>query len=229
MQVDRLVDALERLVFRPGEQVDERIDRTDIVLLTTSRPESGSLTPGSRIPYEAQPADWLIRDAPWVDEAVRVVVASSMNNFSKTYGLIFPRQGDVLFLNRPAVMRDLGRALHSGLDPMAYAELLGELYSGDDIDDELVYAFSATEAHRPGALVRDVAEFLGEYPGVDPSLVAEPSVHREASGLVLEFVTYRYYLMEIAAGVDVYRWVVTAPAGQSATWDRSRVQRLELR
>lgn len=212
MRADRAVEALRRVAFAPSERLEKRWDNPEYTALSTSS-----------FAYTLADADWLIAGEAWVDEAVRAVANGFMDNFVVTYGLVFPRDGDVLFLNDVATMRALGRRLGEDLDPLAYAELLGELYSGHDIGGPVVKPFAATESHRSGWLVRDVDALVRQYPAVDASLVAEPRISRSADAVVLEFFSYRYYLLEFGAALDIYRWAVTAAAGQPAEWTRETV------
>jgi hypothetical protein len=214
MQADRVVEALQRFAFMPDEEIEKRWDYPDSVKLSTNWDF-----------YEAEPADWQVGSADWVDEAVRVFVPRSMHNFSLTHGLVLARDGEVLYLNQAETMKRLG----SRVDPLAYAELLGELYSGHDIARAVVKPFSATESFRSGWLVRDVNAFTEQYPAVDPSLVAAPQVRHDRDTVVLTFFSYRYYLLEFGAALDTYRWLVTVPAGRPAEWSRDTVaERVEV-
>lgn len=218
MHADRVVDALRRFVFEPTEQVDKRQDEPGSLSLRTARDT-----------YLVRPADWRIASAGWVADAVRVVVPRAMENFSLTYGLVFPADGDVLFLNDMATMKDLGRRLGVDLEPLAYAELLAELYSVRSLDVPVVYPFAATESFRPGWLVEDVAELCRRYPSVDPSLAAAPQAVVDGTGTVLRFHSHNYYLLEFGAAIDLYRWVVTAAPGRPAEWFReTAVRGLEI-
>jgi hypothetical protein len=209
MQADRVVEALRRYVLAPGEDVEKRWDMPESVALSTNR-----------FGYVADSADWSIRDEAWVDAAVRVVADGFMDNYVITYGLVSGRNGDVLFLNDVATMRELGRRLGEGLDPLAYAELLAELYSTRQIDGPVVLPFSATASFRSGWLIRDVEAFLREYPFVAAALVGAPRVSRADGVCRVEFCSHNYYLLEFGAAIDIYRWVVTAPVGQAASWSR---------
>jgi hypothetical protein len=213
MQTDRAVEALRQFAFAPTERLEKRWDNPGHTALSTSL-----------FGYVLADADWLIGTEVWVEEAVRVVADGFMDNFVITYGLVFARDVDgVLFLNDVATMKELGRRLSDGLDPLAYAELLGELYSGHDIDGPVVKPFSATASHRSGWLIRDVNGFTEQYPAVDRSLVAAPQVRRDGETMVLSFFSYRYYLLELGAALDIYRWAVTVPAGRPAEWSRETV------
>ncbi|BCB87907.1 hypothetical protein [Phytohabitans suffuscus] len=208
MDWDRVVAALERQVLAPGEEVEDRRDW----------PEATTFMVGD-YGYDARPADWLIGQEPWVDAAVRVVADRFMDNFAITYGLLFAGD-EVLFLNDPATMRDLGRRLGAGVDPIAYAEVLAELYSGPHLDEQTVLPFAATGAHRAGVLVRDLAQFAAEYEWVDPALVSAPVVRAAAGGVELEFCSVRYFLTETRSAVDVLQWTVVGGGGRPASWSR---------
>lgn len=203
-----MVTAVERHVLAPGSRVEDRRDW----------PEAVSFLVGG-YEYQAQPADWLISQAPWVDAAVRIVADRFMDNFAITYGLLFAGD-DELFLNQPATIRELGRRLGGDVDPIAYAELLAELYSGPRIDEQTVLPFAATGAHRAGVLVRDPAQFAAEYEWVDPTLVAAPVVRPAATGVELEFCSVRYFLTETKSAVDVLQWTVVGGGGRPASWSR---------
>ncbi|MFC0531055.1 hypothetical protein [Phytohabitans kaempferiae] len=211
MDWDRLVAALERHVLAPGEQIEERRDW----------PEASTFMVGD-YGYEARSADWLIGQAPWVDAVVRVVADRFMDNFAITYGLLFTGD-EALFLNDPATIRDLGRRLGADLDPLAYAEVLAELYSGQRVDGPTVLPFSATGAHRAGVLVRDKAQFAAEYEWVDPTLVSAPVVRASAGGVELEFSSVHYFLTETKSAVDVLQWTVVGGGGRPASWSRRYV------
>jgi hypothetical protein len=211
------VAELERRVLQPGEQIEDRQDAPDVVQFYVG--DYG---------YQARPADWAIGREPWVDEAVRVVADRFVDNFAITYGLLFPRDGEPLLLNDVTVMRDLGRLLGERLDPLAYAELLAELYSGRSIDGPVVLPFGATEQVRAGELVRGVDEFARAYPFVDPGLVAAPSVRAEGGQTTVDFHSVHYYVTEASGAVDVLRWTVTGGGGAVGAWSRRYVaQRVE--
>jgi hypothetical protein len=210
---DRVVAALERHALAPGEDIAKRREWDHV--LTFSVDDYG---------YEARPADWLIGQAPWVDAAVRVVADRFMDNFAITYGLLFTGDQD-LFLNDPATIRELGRGLGAEVDPLAYAEVLAELYSGEHIDGPTVLPFSATGAHRAGVLVRDHAQFAAEYEWVDPALVSPPTVRAGGGGVELEFCSVHYFLTETKSAVDVLQWTVMGGGGRPASWGRRYLAR----
>lgn len=206
---DRVVAALEQHALGPGEEIRGRRDW----------PEASTFMVDDYA-YRARPADWLIAEAPWVDAAVRVVGDRLMDNFAITYGLLFTGD-ETLFLNDPATMRELGRRLGGDLDPIAYAELLAELYSGRRVDGQTVRPFSATGSHRAGVLVRDPAQFAAEYEWVDPGLVSAPAVRAGAGGgAELEFCSVRYFLTETKSAVDVLQWTVVGGGDRPASWSR---------
>jgi hypothetical protein len=206
---DRVVAAAERHALANGQVVQHRQDR----------PEASSFMVDD-YEYDARAADWLIAEAAWVDDAVRMVADRFMDNFAITYGLVFAGDED-LFLNDPETIRALGRRLGAGVDPIAYAELLAELYSGRHIDDQTVLPFSATGSHRAGVLVRDPARFAAEYEWVDPALVRAPEVRAIAGGGVeMGFCSVRYFLTETRSAVDVLQWTVVGGGGRPASWSR---------
>jgi hypothetical protein len=209
LDADRVVAAVQRLVLEPGERVADRRDWPGIVTFRSDR-----------FGYEARPADWLVGGAPWVEEAVRVVADGDIDNFVFTYGLLFERGGRTLFLNDVATMRELGRRLGADLDPLAYAQLLAELYSGRASDRPTVLPAATTEAHRAGVLVRDLDELAAQYPWVDTAPLAVPAVQRTDSGVRLEFCSVRYFLTETSGAVDVLQWTVLGGGGQPASWSR---------
>lgn len=217
LDADRVVAALQRYLLQPGEEIEHRRDW----------PEAVDLRAGPH-QYEARPAGWLVGREPWVEAAVRVAAEREyLDNTSRRYGLVFPRNGEVLFLNDVATMRELGRRLAADLDPLAYAELLSELYSGSRVDGPVVTAYAATASWPAGQLVRDVEAFAAVYHWVDTGLVAAPVVRRENGGVVMEFFSCHYYLTGMRA-VDVLRWRVTGGGGRPASWHRDYVaKRLE--
>lgn len=213
MDWDRVVAALRRHALAPGEEVVKRREWGHV--LTFAVDDYG---------YEARAADWLIAQAPWVDAAVRVVADRFMDNFAITYGLLFVGDQDQ-FLNDPATIRELGRGLGTDLDPLAYAEVLAELYSGEHVDGPTVLPFSATGGHRAGVLVRDLAQFAAEYGWVDPSLVSAPAVRTAGGGVELEFCSVHYFLTETKSAVDVLQWTVVGGGGRPASWVRRYLAR----
>jgi hypothetical protein len=205
---NRVVAALERHALTPGQLVDDRRDWPEATVFMVDD-----------YAYEARRADWLIGQAPWVDAAVRVVADRFMDNFAITYGLLFAGD-EVLFLNDPDTIRDLGGRLGADVDPLGYAEVLAELYSGPQADEPTVLPFAATGAHRAGVLVRDPVHFAAEYEWVDPSLVCAPVVRAAAGGVELEFSSVRYFLTEVSSAVDVLQWTVVGGGGKPASWSR---------
>ncbi len=216
---DRVVGTLRERVFDPGEEITLGGAGPGLVMFSTNR-----------FSYNVQPATWQLARAPWVEVALRVVADGHMNNYAITYGLVYDRAGHELFLNDPDVMWGLGRRLGDDLDPLAYAEVLSELYSGTKIADSPVLAFGASGLHRAGELVLDVAEFAQRYPFVDPSLVAPPQVRPAGPGVVLDFQSCHYYLSGDTSAVDILQWTVIGGGGREVTWSRDyvaqRVQRV---
>jgi hypothetical protein len=215
MERDGVVDLMTRFVLGPGESVTRLFDEPDSVELVTNVRR-----------YRARPATWAIARAEGVEEAVRVYAVGELPNSDLTFGFLRLTGGRVCFLNSVADMADLGRALPGGpgvIDPLAYAEVLSELYTHPDISGPVVYPFSAPFAQQSGFLVRDPAAFLDAHPGVDAPAVAAPAVSRVGDAVDLRFSAYSYVLLEYGVGVSVFSWWVRATAAAPATWERTTV------
>jgi hypothetical protein len=212
-QVDtqRVVDALQRYVFQPGETVQR----------SSSGPGAVSVR-SSRMYYRAGQADWELGADERIGSAVRVV--GIREPMVVTHGLLLPADGSALHLNRPEVMADLGGWVDQGLAPIGYAQMLAELYSDRDVEGPVVYPFAATEGFRSGWLVRSPDHFSGEFRVPDAPPVSVPSFDRQSDGgWLLRFWSHNYYLLEgLASAVDVYEWEVVGASGRPATWSRKR-------
>jgi hypothetical protein len=206
---DRVVDAMRRLVMAPDEALRHRADLPEGLIFSTTR-----------YGYDARPAPWRIADESWVDSAVRVVVDAFVSNRAMTYGLVYDNDGRELFLNDARTMHDLGRRLDVDLDPIAYAELLAELYSGAHVTSAVVKPYSATAFYPAGELVTDVAAFVREYPWVDSSLLSAPVVNRGGGATVIEFCSCHYSVSGLIGAVDILAWTVTGESGQEVSWSR---------
>lgn len=217
MESDQVVEALRRYVLAPDAVIEDRRDWPGIVVFYAGR-----------FRYEARAAPWRIAAQPWVEAAVRVVADGQAKGFVIEYGLLFEVGDRVLNLNDVATMRELGRRLDDDLDPLAYAEVLAELYSGPRIDAATVLPFAATELHRAGSLIGDVDEFAREYPFVDATGIAAPTVRRQADQVAIDFYSCHYYLTESSGAVDILQWTVVGGAGRDVSWSRRYVaQRVE--
>ncbi|HEY7225067.1 MAG TPA: hypothetical protein VH561_15955 [Micromonosporaceae bacterium] len=179
---------------------------------------------------QAKPATWLIGQAAWVAYAIRAVEDEpTVSNMSVTHGLVVTRDGQVLYLNQVATMRALGARVGVDLDPIAYAEVLAELYSASLGDGEKAFPTSATPEFRSGELIDDVARFHATYDFVDPGLVAPPRTQRAGNGIVLDFFSCHYFVTPLRT-IDIIRWSVTCKPGEPAVWQRDYVvKRLESR
>jgi hypothetical protein len=206
---DRVVDAMRRLVWQPDETLRNRADEVGRVAFTTTM-----------YAYEARPAPWRIADESWVDDAVRVVVDTFVRNRAVTYGLVYDHDGRELFLNDTRTMHNLGRRLGVDLDAIAYAEVLAELYSGDQVGSAVVSPYSATPFYPAGELVTDVAAFVSEYPFVDASRVAAPLVHRTADATVVDFCSCHYSVSGLTGALDILSWTVSGGSGREVSWSR---------
>lgn len=210
---ERIAEAVQRHVVRPGETVLEHVTQPDTIVVRSTRET-----------YFADPADWSIADHPGVEAAFRVVVDGMMDNFVVTYALLVPTGGGpALLLNDLAVLRELPGRLGAPVDPLAYAELLAELCSGPDLDTSVVYPMAATAKYRAGWLIRDVAALRDRYPEVDPALVAPPVVGGDPPAV--EFFSHNYVVHHAVSGLGIYRWRVVLPPAGPARWDRQSVVR----
>lgn len=214
-EADRVAQALRNHVLPADAPITKRTDWPDEVILRT--PDRSVV--GSR-------AAWFVGREPWVRFAVRAVEDQAyITNTSVTHGFVFVQgSDDVLYLNDVATMRDLGGRVGQNLDPIAYAELLAELYSGPSIDGPSVRPTSITPEHPAGELVRNVKHFHHTYAFVDSALLAEPTVQMVGARLLLEFVSGHYYLTDFRA-MDLLRWRVTCGGGRPASWEREYVAR----
>ncbi|MEU6203270.1 hypothetical protein ABZ814_06745 [Micromonospora musae] len=217
MDTERTAEAIQRYVLSPAETVEKIWQGPASVTVRSSRYR-----------YVARPADWAVADEDWVSEAVRVNVSGQP--IYVTHGLLLPAQGEPLHLNEPEVMAELGRRIGSGLSPLAYAELFGELYSVRDIDGPVVYSFGATESTRAGRLVREADHFARVMVVPDAPAVAAPAFEQGPGGAwSLTFFSYNYYLLEVHSAVDVYAWTVTGGPDRAATWERKIIAGRVLR
>lgn len=209
---ERVVQALREHVLEPDARIERRTDQPGHVAVQSAKMHVVATT-----------ADWLIAREPWVASAVRVVRDEhTVANMSVTYGLVLAQDGRVLYLNDPATMRGIGSWVGPHLDPLAYAELLAELYSCPPEAGPVVHPTSATPQDRAGELIRDVAQFHAEYDFVDPALVGPPQLRRTDAGTVLDFFSCHYFITRYRA-IDVLRWNVTCGPGQPTVWQRDYV------
>lgn len=209
---DRIVAALERQVLRPGDAVE------------SSRPHLDGLLVLTRYAwYQAAPAPWRLADNAWTAAAVRVVETMPVDcSPAFIHGLVLTRAGESLYLNEVATMRRLGRGLGAEVDPIAYADVLAELYSGRDISGPVVTASAPGPAGRAGWFVGDVAAVAAEFPYVDRRYLTPPVVRR-AEVTTVEFVSCHEDTRTFPLAVDVLGWSVSGGGAQEASWTRSYV------
>ncbi|MEU5565984.1 hypothetical protein [Micromonospora musae] len=209
MDTERTAEAIQRYVLDPTKMVEN----------VWASPESVVLDTPTAM-YWADPADWVVAGEEWVADAVRVVAARQP--IFVTHGLLLPRQGAPLHLNRPEVMAALGRRVGDELSPLAYAELFGELYSAWKIDGPVVRPFAAKQTVRAGWLVREADHFARVMVVPDAPPVAPPAFEQGTGGeWTLTFSSHNYYLLEVDTAVDVFAWTVTGGLDRPATWERT--------
>jgi hypothetical protein len=169
----------------------------------------------------------MIAQEGWVEEAVSVVMSTQIEDVMlETYGMLVCRDGAVLCVNDLAIMRDLGGRLVDDLNPMAYAELLGEFYSGPKIDGPVVSAPTVSELARSGWFVDDVASAVAAYPQLGAIALEPPQLIRAGGRVELGFDSCHYYLdhFGIGAAIDVLRWKVTVDErSREVSWRREYV------
>ncbi|TDC30875.1 hypothetical protein E1211_23460 [Micromonospora sp. 15K316] len=217
MNTERIAEAIQRQVLAPGETIENLSILPDAVFVSTS----AAL-------YSTRPADWAVAEEKWVAEVVRVV--ASRQPIFTTHSLLFPTESEPLYLNRPETMAELGRRVGAGLNPVAYAELFGELYSTWEIGGPVVHPFGATRTARAGWLVRETDHFARVIVVPDAPPVAPPVFEQEASGeWTLTFFSHNFYSLEVRTAVDVYAWTVSGGPARAATWERKTIAERVLR
>ncbi|MEU4678433.1 hypothetical protein [Micromonospora sp. NPDC023737] len=215
MDVDRTAEAIQRYLLDRKERVQKVYKRSGWLSISTN-----SHT------YDPEPADWAVAGEDWVADALRV--AAGRDPIWTTHGLLLPVQGEPLHLNRPEVMAKLGRRVGVGLNPLAYAELFGELYSWK-IDGPVVYPFGETRWARPGWLVREADHFAQETVVPDAPPVAAPTFKQRPDGeWTLSFYSHNRVLLEWRTAVNIYTWTVTGSPDRDATWERQTIADMVL-
>lgn len=210
MDTERAADAIRRYVLTPTEVVETIHLKPDWLWISTQHHR-----------FDPRPADWAVAEEDWVADALRVV--AEHDPIFTTHGLLLPVEGEPLHLNRPEVMAGLGRRVGTGLSPLAYAELFGELYSWS-IDGPVVHPFGATQWARPGSLVREADHFARVTVVPDAPPVAPPTFEQGPDGRwTLRFFAHNYVLLEIRSAVDIYEWTVTGGPDRDATWERQTI------
>jgi hypothetical protein len=217
MHADDVVDQLQRRVFVGDERIRRRWDKPDELSFTTQY-----------YWYRARPATWAIASAAPVAEVVRVVAeAEESHQGDRTYGLLWLRdQADVVLLNEGRAMRELGRLVGRGIDPMAYAEVLAELYSGADVDYPVVAALSAPSQEQAGWLITDVPALLAQYPFIPADALGEPRVSVAGDVVTMRFWSHDYVLLEYESAINVREWQVVTRPDQPAEWTRTTTAEL---
>ncbi len=205
LDVDRVAEALRRFILAPSEPVERRWDTPDALVVRT---------PVYR--YRAKPANWLIAREPWVRAAIRVIAESDRGDLIPIFGLLFTDdRDDATYLNDVEAFADLGRRLSSGMDPLAYAELLAELHFPSGTGSSPV-----SHPMVAGQLIRDSGTFLAKHQYVDPSVVAAgPTVSHAGGRMTIAFQSYvRYLLPDFGSALTIFDWIVSAPDRGPATW-----------
>jgi hypothetical protein len=147
-----------------------------------------------------------------IGDAVRIRGDTWGWNTDPVHGVLFGADGSMRLLNERAVIDDLGRRLGDGLDPIAYGEVVAELYSGDDLDAPVVKTFAAGLGWPAGEL------FTGSkvYP--------EPIVQRAGKRVRIHFFSGRGHVShDVGGGKHIYRWRITGGCDEVPEWERDYV------
>lgn len=205
-----VVVANELMVSLLGQYVlwgDERIERTK------EWPGQGGVAVTTSQRYFLLELDTrlLIGQAPGM---AGVVVATrqdlELEGLPETFGLLVLVGGESVYLNDPAAVAGLGRGLESGLDPVAFAQILVEWHPW-------------TSAVRYVLAERDQlsrATGRSDLPRYEP-----PMVRPTGTGVELSFFSAEQYPTALGGSrqLDVFEWTVTVPSGGPAQWNRRPV------
>src|SRR4029453_2754344 len=125
----------------------------------------------------------------------------------ETHAILVETGRGALYLNDPATVADLGRRLHTGLDPAAYAQVLVEYPPW-------------SRASR--ALIRSRTQLREWFGNPDLPECEPPSLRSTGEGLELSFCSSAAYAVEQygPSALDVYAWQVEAPPDAPARWQR---------
>lgn len=199
-----LLELYAHHVLRPGEQVD-RVTRWPGRVGALVRTTAG------RADLVAPSAGLRLREAPWVDE---VVVAEPMGDCASGRGgeraFVVFHDGRSLSLSDPGAVAYLAGALHSGLDPVAYAEVLVRWHPWSAARRGLVL--------HPGELREQAGR--RDLPDLPP-----PVVETTETGRRLRFSSWSRYA-RVPGGrphLDAVTWAVDVPYEGLARWTRSLV------
>jgi hypothetical protein len=192
IDAERITDALRRFVFAPGEELTEVLGDPWAPVIRTDQGR-----------YQAFGTNWLIRDDPAIDDVVLVVTEPGMH-FVVCYGILLSRDGTAYFLNDPGTLREFGRYLGRGLDPVAFAELLAALHSYPSEEGSVTYP-------------PDIGELIADV---------RPEVRQDGTTTVIEFQsTVRRVVEYEGVAIDTLEWRVEAEPGEPARWECRAVDR----
>jgi len=198
-----LLDLCARHVLRPGEHpahVTRWPGREGLLLRTTA----------ARAFLVLPSADLRLRSAPWVAEVVVAEPLDGCTGGASERGFAVFTDGRSMSLNDPGAVAFLAGALHHGLDPLAYAEILLRWHPWTAADRGLVL--------HPGELRRQAAR---------PDLpdLALPVLQAHRTGRRLHFASWSRHA-QVPGGrprVDAFAWTVDVPYEGRTRWTRSVV------
>jgi hypothetical protein len=192
INAERVTDALRRFVFAPGEEPTEVMGDPWAPVIRTDQGR-----------YSVFGTNWLIRDDPAIDDAVLVVTEPGIHHVV-CYGILLAHDGTGYLLNDPATLREFGRYLGRGLDPVAFAQLLAALHSYPSEDGSVTYP-------------PDLGDLIADAP---------PQVRQDGATTVIEFrSTVRRVVEYEDVAIDTLAWQVEAEAGEPARWECRAVDR----
>ncbi|MDI1461653.1 hypothetical protein QEZ54_11775 [Catellatospora sp. KI3] len=216
MRANEIAALVERDILYPGDRV-ERITGDQAELRLDTR----------RGGMRARSAPWLIAQSDCVTDAVRIHLSGDLPGSDQAYGYVWLDDGRVVLLNEVAQFRELGRRLLRGLDPLAYAEILAELYSGRDISGPVVAPVFMPGAGQAGFFIRDARQFHAEHPYLPAGLVSSPDVQpyhtRAGHHLRMSFFAYELHMYELTTTISVYAWQLETVVGAPPAWTRTTV------
>jgi hypothetical protein len=203
---ETIVELMRRHVLDADEQVVRIKNWPDGIALTTDL---------RHFVAGPEPADWSVSQESWADDVVIAIRDDLIvEGEPERFGFLMLTDGSEVYLNDEAAVADLGRRLATGMDPVAYAEILVGFHPYSS-----AYRGVITE---PDGLHR-------EFGQADLPDVAPPYSRRSAAGVTLTFSSFaRYRWPGGAPMLDLSEWTVDAPTAAAATWE-SRLTATGLR
>lgn len=195
----KFLDLLWRHELQPREgAVKVRLWPDGIALTTTL---------GRHFVAGSEPDDWLISKEDWVSDVVIAIRDDLIVEGKIRSAFLLLTNGDDVHVNDPSAVAELGRRLHHGMNPTAYAQLLAQFHPFTTVDCVVL-----TVAGQLRALLRP------DLPDNEPV-----RLRRTENGLLLTFDVAVKYLRSRKYPVsswklDIKRWTVAVPGDGPAQW-----------